>query len=356
MKKVSLIWVISFFILLSCSGLKGVKQATLLPEVPPTEETPAAAAKKIVVFPFANLTDSPDALKDSMPVLLGRLEKKGYEVVGEDAIYDFLCRKRIRYTGYVPAGLAREIKDISGAAFIMTGAVVSFSGGENPRIGLVSRLIDPADGTVVWADYASVTGDDFAGILETGKIRTVQRLIPEAVDRLLVSFTTSRSRRGPGFRVAVLPFLNRSNFRNAGIISMYLLLVDMLKNSGFVPVEYGDVREVIVARGIRSRGELGFEDITALSSALNVEGIIVGTVDRYSASDPPAAAITVRLLDARNNRILWYNTHQLTGEDGIVVFDRGRIRTVDKVAYRVMSELVERMQKKANGTMALNND
>ncbi|NOZ68328.1 MAG: hypothetical protein GXP46_03595 [Deferribacteres bacterium] len=306
------------------------------------------------MFPFANLTDSAAALKESMPVLVGRLEEKGYEVVGEDALYDMLCRKRIRYTGYVPAGLAREIKDGFGVSFILTGAVVSFSAGKNPQVGLLSRLIDASDGAVVWADYASVTGDDFAGILETGKIRTVQDLVPEAVDRLLASFSTSRSRKDAAFRVAVLPFLNRSKFRNAGMISTYLLLVDMLKNSRFVPVEYGNVREVIVDRSIRSRGELDFEDMRALSRALNVEGIVVGTVERYSASDPPAVAVTVRLLDARNNRILWYNSHQLTGEDDIVVFDRGRIRTVDKVAYRAVSELVERMQEEVNGTMALN--
>jgi len=321
-------------------------------EVQPENETPSTAGKKILVFPFANLTDSAAALKDSMPVLLGRLEKKGYKVLGEDALYDFLCGKRIRYTGYVPAGLAREIKHGFGASFILTGAVVSFSAGENPQVGLVSRLIDPSDGAVIWADYASVTGDDFAGILETGRIRTVQELIPEAVDRLLASFSTLRSSKDAAFRVAVLPFLNRSKFRNAGIISMYLLMVDMLKNSSFVPVEYGDVREVIVARSITSRGELGFEDIRALSGALNVEGVLVGAVERYSASVPPAVAVTVRLLDARDNRILWYNSHQLTGEDDIVVFDWGRIGTVDKVAYRAVSELVERMQeevKRNNG-------
>ncbi len=334
----------SFFIFLSCSGHKEVKQDTALSEVPPNKEALNPVRVKILLFPFANLTDNATALADSMPVLVNRLRKKGYKVVGGDALYDSLCRKRIRYTGYVPEGLAREIKEEFSVRFILTGAVISFSPGENPQIGLLSRLIDSSDGAVLWADYASVTGSDFAGILESGKIKTMQQLIPKAIDRLLASFSTSRSREDAAFRVAVLPFLNNSNFRNAGMISTYLFMVDLLKNRKFVPIEYGSVRNLIVNSGIRTRGELSFENMRTLSDALNIEGILVGTVEQYSASGLPAVAITARLLNARNNRILWYNSHQLTGEEDIIVFDWGRLKTVDKVADRVVSELIERME------------
>ena len=59
---------------------------------------------------------------------------------------------------------------------------------------------------------------------------------------------------------------------------------------------------------------------------------------------PPDIMISARLLDARDNRILWYNSRQLNGDDKIKVLDWGKIRSADKVAYSAVSELVENME------------
>lgn len=72
-------------------------------------------------------------------------------------------------------------------------------------------------------------------------------------------------------------------------------------------------------------------------------------VGRYTygtnASSVPKVGLTARLLDAHENRIVWYNSLQLSGEEDIIAFDWGSVRQVDKLAYKAVSELVEKIGK-----------
>lgn len=104
---------------------------------------------------------------------------------------------------------------------------------------------------------------------------------------------------------------------------------------------------MIVDLRVRNRGELDYNNIKALSENLGVEGILVGTVESYSAgldtSSPPEVAISARLINTRKNRIVWSDSVQLNGDGGIVIFDWGRIRSVDSIADRVVTRLIQRM-------------
>jgi hypothetical protein len=64
---------------------------------------------------------------------------------------------------------------------------------------------------------------------------------------------------------------------------------------------------------------------------------------------PPKVAISARLLDGRENKIVWFNALELDGEDKITAFEWGKIRSPDKVpdkvAYAIVSDLVENMEK-----------
>jgi hypothetical protein len=146
----------------------------------------------------------------------------------------------------------------------------------------------------------------------------------------------------------VLPFKNISPYDDAGIIVTYLFLTELFKHELFEPVEYGDVWKMIVDSRIRIKGELSHQNIETLSPSLGAGAFLLGTVENYSdgidGSSPPDITISARLLDARDNKILWYNSRQLNGDDKIKVLDWGKIRSADKVAYSAVSELVENME------------
>jgi TolB-like protein len=386
MKRVFLVFIISLFVFSSFSKGKGEvvsEEETEIPIeeaadvaaewpakeaediMPPEEETgnllretSVSSAKasegsreKIALFPLENLTDNREAMKYVVPVLIGQLEKRGLEIVDENSLNEFLCKERIRSTGYVSRELALKIREKFMAKGILAGSIISFSTESNPRFGLLVRLIDTSNGAVLWADHASATGSDFTTILGFGRLKTIFSLIPKVIEELFAAFSIEMLYRETdhNYKIAVMPFLNNSDFKNAGTIVTYMFLAELFKNGRFEPVEYGNIRKLIVDIKIREKGELDYNTLQRLSSSLEASGILIGVVDYYShrksSSLPPKVAITARLLDGRKNKIIWYNNQHMSGDDGIIALDWGRIRSVHTLANKVVSQLVKKMEK-----------
>ena len=328
----------------------GYAAQTTNPPNPPVSPLTKGGLTKIAIFPFENLTEDKNALASIMPVLKVRLEAKGLEVVDENTLNRFLLKERIRSTGYISRDIARKIGEELNVQAVLVGSINSFFPGENPRVGFSARLINSSDGAVLWANHASATGEDFATVLGLGRVRTIDRLTSKVIDKLLKSFSITPPYKEieSTYRIAVMPFQNKSKIKDMGMIATYMFIVELFKNKGFVTVEYGEVRRLVVDLRVRGKGELDLRNTEAISKSLGVDGIIVGTVELYREEEgnlPPEAVISARLIDARKNRILWYNSHQLNGDDGIIILDFGKIRSAENVAYKVISRLVKEMGK-----------
>ena len=315
------------------------------------EPTEASQKIRIAIFPFENLTDEKTALEQVMPVLRTQLEGKGLEIVDENSLNNILLKKRVRNTGYTSKDLAQEVGKELNVKAIMIGSINSFYLRENPQVGLLARMIDSSDGSILWANQASATGEDFTKILGLGTVKSMDRLIPIVAERLFASFsfTPLHKEKELTHRIAVMPFQNKSRHKDAGTIVTHMFLVELFKNTGFVPVEYGEIRKMVVNLRVRYKGELDYKSIRALSDTLGVDGILVGTVEHYSdgidTSSPPEVAVSARLINARKNRIIWSDSLQIKGDDFLIAFDWGRIRSVDNVAYKVVSKLIQKMEK-----------
>jgi TolB-like protein len=305
---------------------------------------------KIAIFPFENLSEDKNALTSVMPVLRGRLETRGLEVLDEDSLNRFLLKERIRRTGYISKDMAGKIEKELNVQAILVGSINSFYPGENPRVGLSARLINSSNGIILWADHASAAGDDFTTILGLGRVKAIDRLTYKVIDKLFDSFNTTPPYKEveSTYSIAVMPFQNKSKVRDAGMIATYMFIAELFKSRRFMPVEYGEVRRLVVDLRIRGKGEIDYKRTEAISKSSGVDGILVGTVELYTEGEgtaPPEAVISARLIDARTDRILWYDSHQLNGEDGIFILDFGKIRSAENVAYKVISKLVKEMGK-----------
>ncbi len=305
---------------------------------------------KIALFPFENLSDDKSALTVVMPVLKGRLEARGLEILDDDSLNRFLLKERIRSTGYISRDTARKIREELNVQAILVGSINSFFPGDNPVVGLSTRLINSSDGTILWANHASATGEDFTTILGLGKVKTIDRLTSKVISKLLDSFSITPIYKEieSTYRIAVMPFQNKSKIKDAGMIATYMFLVELFKNRRFEPLEYGEVRRLTVDLRVRGKGELDLKNTEALSKSLGADGILVGTVELYNEGEgtlPPEVIISARLIDARKNRILWYDGYQYSGDDGIFILDWGRMRSAENVVYKVSSKLVTEMGK-----------
>ncbi|MGB9716205.1 MAG: hypothetical protein ACPL1G_07350 [Thermodesulfovibrionales bacterium] len=306
---------------------------------------------KIALFPFENLTDEKIALEQVMPVLRNQLERKGLELLDDNILNNFLLKKRVRNTGYISKDLAHEARNELRVDAIITGSINSFYLKENPQVGILIRMIDTSDGNILWADQSSTTGEDFTTILGLGTVKSMDKLISLVVERLLSSFSNASFHKVKELthKIAVMPFKNKSKHRDAGMVVTYMFLVELFKNRNFDPVEYGEIRETVVNLRLRQKGELDYKSIRKLSDILGVDGVLMGTVEQYSdgidTSSPPEVAISARLINARKNRIIWSDSIHFKGDEEIKVLDWGRIRSIDNVAYKVVSKLIQKMEK-----------
>jgi len=286
-----------------------------------------------------------------MPVVKNRIESKGFELVNEDSLNNFLCKERVRSTGYISREIAQKIKKEFNVEGVLIGSITSYYPLKNPQVGLLARFIDPTSGVILWANQASATGEDFTTILGLGTIKSMEKLILDVVDRLLNSFSVTPvyKEKEQTHRVAVMPFQNKSGRHDAGLVVTYMFLCDLLKQGGFEPVDYGDIRRLVVDLRVRSRGEVDYRSIESFSEGLDVDGILVGTVELYSdgldTSSPHEVTISARLINARKEKILWSDSVQVKGDQDIIVLDWGRIRAVDSVAYEAVKKLTRKMEK-----------
>ncbi|NWF51955.1 MAG: hypothetical protein HXY47_02625 [Nitrospirae bacterium] len=306
---------------------------------------------KIALFPFENLTDEKIALEQLMSVLRNELELKGLEILDDNVLSNFLLKKRVRNTGYISRDLAREAGNELKVNAIITGSINSFYLRENPQVGILARMIDTSDGAILWANQSSATGEDFTTILGLGTVKAMDKLTSIVVERLFASLSTTQFQKVKELthRIAVMPFKNKSRHRDAGTVVTYIFLVELFKNAKFDPVEYGIIREMVVNLRLKQKGELDYKSLKLIADTLGVDGVLIGTVEHYSdgldTSSPPEVAVSARLINAHKNRIIWSDSIHFKGDEEIKVLDWGRIRSIDNVAHKAISKLIQKMEK-----------
>ncbi|MEW6570409.1 MAG: CsgG/HfaB family protein [Nitrospirota bacterium] len=305
---------------------------------------------RIAIFPFENFSEDRDALTYVMHLITNKLDKK-FDILDEDRLDEFLLKERIRSTGYVSTDIAGKLREELNVEAILIGSINTFEKGDSPTVGFSARLVRSSDGKILWANHAAANGEDFTTILNLGRITDIGKLTSKVLDELLHSFSVvpPAKETESTFRIAVMPFQNETSSSNVGKIATNLFIVELFKSGKFEPIEFGEVRRLIVDLRVREKGEINFKNIEAISDSSGVDGILVGTVEIYNEgldnAAPPEVSISARLIDARKGRIIWSDFNEFKGDEDIVVLDWGRIRSVENAAYKAVTALVKEIDR-----------
>ncbi|MBI3754386.1 MAG: hypothetical protein HY266_10175 [Deltaproteobacteria bacterium] len=135
--------------------------------------------KNIAILPFENLSDNPAATKILGEFIKRELRGKGWVfITKDDAVEEFLAKRRIRYTGGVTRLVAREMGKVLGVDAVLVGSINQFYAANKGKIdvGVTARLVSTIDGSIIWADSLSYTESDFVGLLGLGLITSVDNL------------------------------------------------------------------------------------------------------------------------------------------------------------------------------------
>lgn len=337
--------------------------------------SPAAAAVRMAVLPFQNVSGHVDGPKVLMPAIEGILRHKGYELLEREPLEAFLFEHRVRNTGMLSTRLARLLAERHGVQAILVGSIDLYRDlPDNPQLGLSARLVSPERG-ILWSLADGLTGDEFTTVFLVGTIRSPGVLAGKLAARAFEdlpgpSNLTGERSRGPGawrlfrggprsvfraasladqqpVRVAVLPFENATERKGAAIITTDVLLAELARHTRFRPVELGDTVEALLELKAAPYGAIDVETLRGLREKTGAEAAILGTVQIYDegirrqATTSPEVGLDARMLDTRTGRILWMAYHEANGDDTQIALDFGRVRSMVPLLRKVIREMLD---------------
>lgn len=147
-------------------------------------------------------------------------------------------------------------------------------------------------------------------------------------------------------RVAVLPFENLTDDRNAAEVVRQLVVSEFLA-SGLVDVVYtGDVMAALKRQNIKDVTSLDTRQIRALGKDLKVQAVIVGTVEKYGevrmgTITAPEVTITLMMAETDAGSIIWSVTKTRGGAGFLARHFGARPETLSETTLKVVRDAVQ---------------
>jgi hypothetical protein len=304
------------------------------------------------------------------------LAERGFELLGEEELAEFMRRHRMRYT----AGLSREMAQVlaaeTGAWAVLITTVDQYDERVPPKMALTSRLVSTeARPRILWMDSAVRVGDDAPGAFDLGLIPDLDLLAEIVISGLAAAvpheppvlgaegrqavapsektrwrFRPQAHYAAPDFpvvrdgaaRIAVLPFSNDANRRYAGRI-VTDQLVRHLVEVGADVVEPGVVRQVMLEARQFYREGPSVPETDILRLHLQADVVVFGEVSRYEEKLGMRAAqveFLVRAIDTKSRQLIWASNSYAGGNKGVFFFGAGQIHAAQGLASEMARALV----------------
>jgi TolB-like protein len=361
----------SFFFLSGCAGVKANLRAA----------EPVAGNNRLAVYPITNLSGTRVPLKETRELLIEKLQSRGIDVISGAALEKFLTRHRIRYVQGLSVNESESVKEELGAGGVLIVSYELYDEGAPPKIALTARVVSAGvRPSILWADSVSLAGDDSPGILGIGLILDPQKLLDKAVGHLSDSLADywlhggKRVSEGHGrlfgsfepkslyvapfpeshkkYSVAVLPFQNRTHRKNAGSIVMLEFIRQLSAMNDFTVIDPGVVRKEMLDERIIMLDSISLPDADLIFSGLDADLVVTGTVTDFHDYNVPdgtcRVAFFVSMIDRKDRKLVLSAESHDTGDEGIVAFDLGKIRTTPKLTSEMIRAIMKELSRGLN--------
>jgi len=348
----------AFLALVGCSSA---------PKIETVEPPAAPPGMRIAVFPMHNLTGRGAPFKKVRLAIIALLKKRGFEVLPENRLEAFMARHRIRYIGGVDEATAGALRDEENVRAVLVLGLESYMGGNPPKIALMARLVSAeTPPKVLWSEGVGISGNDAPGFFGVGLVTNANVLTARATTQVADSLarfaagidasgevngglkgkferrqfqprTTYRSEAGhpEPYKVAIVPFFNRSARKNAGEI-MALHFMNELKNMGYEVVEPGAVRDQLLKFRIIMDQGINLPQTDILLEMVDADMVITGRVIEYSEGGIPKVDFSAMGIERKSREIAWALLSQNKGDDAETLFQMGKINTAHALASKMI--------------------
>jgi TolB-like protein len=145
-------------------------------------------------------------------------------------------------------------------------------------------------------------------------------------------------------KLAVLPFDNISENKQAGQIVASIYVTELFKTGRFLVEEPGNIRQFMIQERIDTIGEVELDRLKILGRRLGVDAVVVGTVEEFEdgrRDGVPIVSITTRMVTSATGRVIWSAQNKRKGNDYTLAFEFGEVRTAAALTERVVREMID---------------
>ncbi|NTV15028.1 MAG: hypothetical protein HGA96_14045 [Desulfobulbaceae bacterium] len=148
-------------------------------------------------------------------------------------------------------------------------------------------------------------------------------------------------------RVAVLPFVNQTNYLQADDLFSRVFVSELVNSGNYQVAQEGDVRKFLQQMQVLPNQPPDIEQLRAMADRFGAQVVISGTVtemsdkSEYGISQTPSLAVVVRIIEGDSGRTLWSTYTRREGFQYRKIMHFGLVNSVTSLAKFVSAEIVE---------------
>jgi TolB-like protein len=152
-------------------------------------------------------------------------------------------------------------------------------------------------------------------------------------------------------RIAILPFINQSEYSQADDIFGRVFASELINAGNYQVAQEGDVRRFFKQLQILPNQLPNIEQLRALADRLEAQIVISGVIvemrdkNKYDRRLDPAVTVILRIIEGDSGRTLWATYHRREGNQYRKTMHFGLVNTVAALAKRVSGEIASSWQK-----------
>lgn len=331
-----------------------------------------AQSFRIALFPIHNISASRAPLKEIRRLLTDEMVRRGLHILDDDVIEEFFLRHGIRYSGGISQAKAAALREETDVEAILITSLELFSDISPPKTALSARLIATEDSqTLLWTYSLGLAGDDAPGPLGIFMIDTSHELMKEAAKRIsesLARYLTGKKSEDKSlraekrfrprsfyrssvitmdkmYRIAVLPFYNVSERKYAGEIMQLHFINQLQKMPNFSVIEPGEIRKTLLAKRVFMDDGLSLANADVVFNRLGADLLLTGNVldyqDYQGTTGKPKVDFSAQIIERKSREFMWASKSCNEGDDGVFLFDLGKVNTAHAMADRMVRPAIE---------------
>jgi hypothetical protein len=328
---------------------------------------------RVAVLPPHNLSGGVFDPQEVLSAVEAAVAAQGVALATREAVDGFLTERRIRFTGGVDAATAAEARDELGVDALLVVAVERYVALPVPQFAVTLRLVAARKlADTLWTDAVSVAGDEAPGLLGLGTVGDFPTLRERAIERCArslgaflrgqrrpastcdgggfaprITFRSPRLDESEQLTIAVVPFVNDTDRRDAGDVVAQAVLRQLWASGRFKPFEPGVVRRLLLGLRVVQEEGVSLEEARLLTQTIGADLVIAGRVYAFfenpSANEPPHVEFTVTAIHRGDKQTYWQSSSYARGDDGLHLFGLGKVATAGTLTCRMASAVARRM-------------